>query len=43
MGRSSWLRRVGAGALAAGVSLLAWNAARQLGPPNVTALSLIHI
>ena len=37
MGRSSWLRRVGAGALAAGVSLLAWNAARQLGPPSVTA------
>ena len=37
MGRSSWLRRLGAGALAAGVGLLAWNAAEQLGPPSVTA------
>lgn len=37
MGRSSWLRRVGAGALAAGVSLLAWNAARQLESPSITA------
>lgn len=37
MGRSSWLRRLGAGALAAGVGVLAWNAAEQLGPPSVTA------
>ena len=37
MGRSSWLRRLGAGALAAGVGVLAWNAAGQLGPPSVTA------
>ena len=37
MGRSSWLRRLGAGALAAGVGMLAWNAAEQLGPPSVTA------
>lgn len=37
MGRSSWLRRLGAGALAAGVGLLAWNAARQLGPPSMAA------
>lgn len=37
MVRSSWLRRLGAGALAAGVGILAWNAAEQLGPPSVTA------
>ena len=37
MGRSSGLRRLGAGALAAGVVVLAWNAAGQLGPPSVTA------
>ena len=37
MGRASWLRRVGAGALAAGVGILAWSAARQLGPPSMTA------
>lgn len=37
MGRSSWLRRLGTGALAAGVGVLAWNAAGQLSPPSVTA------
>ena len=37
MVRSSWLRRLGAGALAAGVGILAWNAAEQLGPPSMTA------
>ena len=37
MGRSSWLRRLGVGALAVGVGVLAWNAAGQLGPPSVTA------